>query len=70
MGQWWRFADAVCVTLLMWGQWWWQCSGGEVGDGTDVTLLMVMTGGDSESHILMMPMGIGGGEVGDGADAL
>lgn len=41
-----------------------------MGDGTDVTLLMVMTGGDSESHILMMPMGIGGGEVGDGADAL
>lgn len=46
------------------------CSGGKVGDGTDVTLLMVMTGCGSDSHILMVPMGISGGEVGDGADAL
>lgn len=29
-----------------------------------------MTGGGSDGHILMVPMGIGDGEVGDGADAL
>lgn len=40
-----------------------------MGDGTDVTLLMVMTDGGSGSHILMVPVGIGGGEVVDGADA-
>lgn len=41
-----------------------------MGDGTDVTLLVVMTGGGSDSHILMVPMEIGGGEVGDGVDTL
>lgn len=56
--------------LLMWEQWLWQCSGHEVGDGTDVTLLMVMTGGGSDSHISMVPMGISGGEAGDGLGAL
>lgn len=41
-----------------------------MGDSTDVTLLIVMTGGGSDGHILMVPMGIRDGEVGDGADAL
>lgn len=41
-----------------------------MGDGNDVTLLMVMTGGGSDSHILMVPVGTSGGEVGDGVDAL
>lgn len=58
------------MMLLMRRQWLWQCSGGEVGDGNDVTLLMVMTGGGSDSHILMVPVGTSGGEVGDGVDAL
>lgn len=56
--------DSACVTLLIWGQWLWQCSGSEV------KLLMVMTGGGSDSHILMVPVGIGGGEVGHCGDTL